>query len=207
MCKKIGYEYYCKELFIIKSKMRYSCGSTINFNLESDVIKTNCEFRYYYNKTDIKPIVLDGGFQIILANWPNYRKIMCFHNNNIPINIPGHPYVLMNRSILCNCDIEAESNFLLELLAACEGPETKTDLEMHFTVNLAFVNYFDDMIEELGKQISLNWTTQEQMLPISLKTFEISPNLINALKTLQDLAIQYRNKKNILDKKDQDLDK
>ena len=59
----------------------------------------------------------------------------------------------MNHSILCNCDIEAESNFLLESLAACEGPETKTDLEMHFTVNLAFVNYFEDMIEELGKQI------------------------------------------------------
>ena len=53
----------------------------------------------------------------------------------------------MNQSILCNCDIEAESNFLLELLAACEGPEAKTDLEMHFTGNLAFVNYFEDIIE------------------------------------------------------------
>ena len=60
----------------------------------------------------------------------------------------------MNRSILCNCDIEAESNILLESLAACEGPETKTDLEMHFTINLAFVNYFNDMIEELGIPIS-----------------------------------------------------
>ena len=48
---------------------------------------------------------------------------MCSHNNNIPINIPGHPYVLMNQSILCNCDIETESNFLLESLAACEGPD------------------------------------------------------------------------------------
>ena len=112
---------------------------------------------------------------------------MCSHNNNIPINIPGHPYVLMNQSILCNCDIEAESNFLLESLAACEGPEAKTDLEMHFTVNLAFVNYFEDIIEELGKQISLNWTTQESILPILLETFEISPNLINAPKTLRDL--------------------
>ena len=94
----------------------------------------------------------------------------------------------------------------MESLAACEGPVTKTDLEMHFTVNLALVNYFDDMIDELGKQISLNWTTQEQILPISLKTFEISPNLINDPKTLRDLAIQYRNKKNILDKKEQELD-
>ena len=207
MCKRIGYKYYCKELFIIKSKTRYSCASAIYFNLELDVIKANCEFWYYYNKTDIKPTILDGGFQIILANWPTYRKIMCSHNNHIPINIPGHPYILMNQSILCNCDIEAESNFLLESLAACEGPVTKTDLEMHFTVNLAFVNYFDDMVNELGKQISLNWTTQEQILPISLKTFEINPNLINAPKTLQELAIQYKNKKNTLDKKEQNLDK
>ena len=207
MCKRIGYEYYCKELFVIKSKMRYSCTSAIYFNLELDVIRVNCEFQYYYSKTDIKPTILGGGFQIILANWPNYRKIMCSHNNNIPVNIPGHPYVLMNQSILCNCDIEAESNFLLESLAACKGPDAKTDLEMHFTVNLAFMNYFDDILENVGKQISLNWTKQEQILPILLETFEISPNLINAPKTLQDLAVGYRNKKNILDKEECNSDK
>ena len=97
MGTKIGYEYYCKELFVVKSETRYSCARAIYFNLELDVIRANCEFQYYYNKTDIKCTVLDGGFQIILANWPNYRKIMCSHNNNIPINIPGHPYILMNR--------------------------------------------------------------------------------------------------------------
>ena len=122
---------------------------------------------YYYNKTDIKPFILDGGFQIILANWPNFRKIICLHNNNIPINIPGHPYVLMNRSILCNCDAEAKSNFLLESLAACKGSETKTDLEMYFTLNLAFMNYFDDTIEEIGIPILRNWTTKEKIFPIN----------------------------------------
>ena len=74
----------------------------------------------------------------------------------------------MNQSILCNCDIEAESNFLLESLAACKGPDAKTDLEMNITVNLAFMNYFNNILENLGK----------------LETFEISPNLINAPKTL-----------------------
>ena len=107
---------------------------------------------------------------------------------------------------MCNCDIEAESNFLLESLAACKGPDAKTDLEMHFTINLAFMNYLDDILENLGKQISLNWTTQEQILPILLETFEISPNLINAPKTLRDLAVSYKNKKNILDKEEQNLD-
>ena len=207
MCKRIRYEYYCEELFMIKSKTRYSCASAIYFNLESEVIKVNCEFQYYYNKTDIKRAVLDGGFQIILANLPNYRKIMCSHNNNIPINISGHPYVLMNQSILCNCNIEAESNFLLESLAACEDPETKTDLEMHFTVNLAFVNYFENLLEETSKPISRNWTTQEQILPISLKIFEIDPKLTNAPKTLRELVIQYKGKKDALDKKEQDLEK
>ena len=121
---------------------------------------------------------------------------MCLHNDNIPINIPGHPYVLMNQSILCNCDIKAENNFLLVSLGACEGSETKTDLEMHFTLNVAFVNYFDDMMEELGIPVSQNWTTQEQILPLSLETFEINPNLFNAPKMLEDLAIQYQNKRN-----------
>ena len=153
---------------------------------------------------DIKATILDGGFQIILANWSNYRKIMSLHNNNILINIPGHPYVLMHRSILCNCNIKAESNFLLESLAAREGSETKIDLEMHFTINLAFMNYFDDMIEELGIPISWNWTTHEQILPFSLKTFEISSNLLNSPKTLQDLTVQYHKQRNILNKKEQE---
>ena len=125
-CKKIGYEYYCEELFVVKSKTRYSCTSAIYFNLDPKIIKENCEFLFYYNKTDMKPAMLDGRQQIILANWPSYKKIMCVYNNNIPINIPSHQYVLLNRSILCNCDLEAESNFLLESLAACKNSKQQS---------------------------------------------------------------------------------
>ena len=49
-CKKIGYEYYCKELFVVKSKTRYSCASAIYFNLGPEIIKENCEFKFYFNK-------------------------------------------------------------------------------------------------------------------------------------------------------------
>ena len=63
----------------------------------------------------------------------------------------------MNRSICCNCDVEAKSNFLLESLAAREGSEIKMDLEMYFTVNLAFVNYFDDTIEEFYNMMKFNF--------------------------------------------------
>ena len=109
------------------------------FNSNCD-IKENCDFYYYHNRSDVTPSVLDGGREIILANWPNYIRIICTYNNNILVNIPSHSYVLLDRNILCNCDIEAESNFLLELLTACKEHE-KPDLEMYFTVNLVFVDY------------------------------------------------------------------
>ena len=144
--------------------------------------------------------MLDGGHQIILANWPIYKKIICSHNNNIPINIPSHPYVLLNRHILCNCDIEAENYLLLELLAACkEKPGPKPDLEMYFTVNLAFVHYFNKAIDNLEVTVLRNLTTQEQMLPITLEKFEFSPRLLNAQKTLRDLVNQYNKKRQIQD--------
>ena len=86
-CKKIGYEYFCEEVFVVKSKRKYSCASTVYFNSNHD-IKENCDFYYYHNKTDVMLSVLDGGKQIILANWPNYKRMICTYNNNIPINIP-----------------------------------------------------------------------------------------------------------------------
>ena len=60
------------------------------------------------------------------------------------------------------------------------------------------MNYFDKAIEELGTPVLRNWTTQELVLPFSTETFEISPNLFNAPKTLKDLVNQYKNKEKIL---------
>ena len=117
-CKRIGYEYFCKELFVVKSKHKYSCATTVYFNSNHD-IKEHCDFRYYFNKSNVTPSVLDRGHQIILVNWPHCKRIICTYNNNIPVNIPSHPYILLDRNILCNCDIEAKSNFLLETLEAC----------------------------------------------------------------------------------------
>ena len=106
-----------------------------------EIIKQNSNFLFYYNKTDITLTVLDSGNEIILANWPTNKHIICSINNNILIEIPSHPYVLVNRSVLCNCGIEAENNYLLESLAACHNSDSK--LVMYFTVNNAFTNYLN----------------------------------------------------------------
>ena len=87
-CKRICYEFYCEELFVVKHKTSHSCESAIYFNLDTDIIKENYNFRFYYNKTDIMPTVLDDGNEIILANWPNNKHIICTINNDIPVKIP-----------------------------------------------------------------------------------------------------------------------
>ena len=161
-CKRIGYEFYCKELFIVKHKSKYSCESVIYFNLNTDTMKENCNFKFYYNKTDISPAVLDGGNEIILANWPNDKHILSSINNDIPVRIPSHPYILINRSVLCNCGIEADNHYLLESLAACDNINSK--LTMYFTINTAFANYLDmfpNLTESLELPIIKNTTTFE----------------------------------------------
>ena len=197
-CKRIVNEYFYEELFVFKSQNRYSCASTIYFDLGSEIIKEKCEFNFYFNKTDVKPVVQDGGYQINLADQPSYKRIICAHNNNILIDIPSHPYVLLNRSILCNCNIETESNVLLKSPAGCrEGG--KPDLEMHFIVNLAFVDYLDQLKETIDMPVIRNWTNQEQILPVALKSFEINSSLVQAPRMLKEYVNQYREKRKLLD--------
>ena len=166
-CIKIGYEFYCKELFIVKHKSSYCCESAIYLNLTTDIIKNNCDFDFYFNKTNATPTVLDGGDEIVLANWPNDKHIICNINNDIPIRIPSHPYVLVNRSLLCNCGIEADNHHLLESIAACDNKITK--LVMYFTINLAYTNYLD-ILPNLTDSLPMikDRMRYEQPLPLNL---------------------------------------
>ena len=139
--------------------------------------------------------------QIILANWPNYKGIICTYNNIIPINIPSHPYVLLDRNILCNCDIEAESNFLLESLVACNEHE-KPDLEMYFMVNLAFMDYLEQLNETLTTPINRNWMNAEELIPISLDSFQVSSKLMHTPIMLKDFMEQYQENRMTITKQD-----
>ena len=69
---------------------------------------------------------------------------------------------------------------------------------MYFTVNTAFVNYFDDLIDSLDVPILQNWMTHEQILPISLQSLEFNLNLLQVPKMLKDFVNQYKHKTEIL---------
>ena len=160
----------------------------IYFNLNAETIKENCNFKFYYTKTDITTTVLDGGNENILANWPNDKHIICNINNNIPIKIPSHPYVFVNRSVLGNCGIKAGNHFLPETLAACQ--DTNSKLTMYFTFNTAFVSYLDkfpNLTESLEFPIIRNKTPFEQTLPISLNISKFDPTLLTASCDLKEL--------------------
>ena len=128
--------------------------------------------------------------------------MICNDNHNFPVKIPSHPYVLLRRSVLCNCAIEVDDNFLWESIATCPGKPSA--LTMYYTANTAFMNYSDNWIEEseiekLDMHIFKNWTT-EQVFPIALQTSEFDTKLLQAPKTLKDLVKQHKQKGQLLDK-------
>ena len=59
--KRISYKYYCEKLFVVKSKTRYSCVSSIYFNLDADIIKENCNF-------DFNSITLASNHQFLMVD-------------------------------------------------------------------------------------------------------------------------------------------
>ena len=113
---------------------------------------------------------MDGGDEIVLANWPNDKHIICNVNNDIPVKIPSHPYVPVNISVLCNCGMEANNHYLLESLATYNNKAY--NLVMYFTINMAFTNYLNMLPNPTMPSLIRDRTTYEQPLPVNL-TFPV----------------------------------
>ena len=113
MCKQIRHIYYCEELFLIKHKTKHSCESAIFYNLTADVVYSVCQADYFYNTT-VTPSILDGGSNVLLANMLSPKRFICTKDSPMARPLPSHPYVLVNRSILCNCHLQTGLNYLLK---------------------------------------------------------------------------------------------
>ena len=109
---------------------------------------------------------------------------------------------MVNRSILCNCGIEVENNFLLESLATCH--DANTNLIMYFTVNTAFTNYIDkfNLMEELEFPILTNNTTLEFTLQVFLNKSKFNDSILSVPQTPKDYIAQYKHEKEIFDLKE-----
>ena len=74
------------------------------------------------------------------------------------------------------------------------------------------MNYFDNLveqseIEELDMHIFQNQTTEQQVFPIALQTFEFDTKLLQDPKTLKDLVRQHKQKEQMLEKSKNDDNK
>ena len=147
--------------------------------MDKDIIQHNCDFIFYYNKTDITLTVPDRDNVIILANWPNDKHIICTINNDMPITIPCHPYILVKY-------------------------DANTKLVMYFMINRTFTCYIDqlNLTEDLKFLILTNKTTSEYILPIFLNNSRFDDSLFTAPQTLKDYIAQHKYDKEIFDLKE-----
>ena len=87
--------------------------------------------------------------------------------------------------------LKQKVNFLLESLATCEEHE-KPDLEMYFMVNLAFIDYLEQLNETITTPINRNWTSVKQPIPICLDSFQVSSKLMHVPIMLKGFMEQYQ---------------
>ena len=83
-------------------------------------------------------------------------------------------------------------------------------MTIYYTVNTAFMPYLDTFKEELelpSLEVNQNWTTQKQVLPISLQATPFDSKLLKAPGTLKGLVQQYKQKSNMLDEAQNDTPK
>ena len=112
------------------------------------------------------PSVLDGGPQILLANILTPKRLICTYASDMAHPVPSHDYVLVNRSILCNCHMESGLTYLLKSIAFCET--ASADYTMSFALNLAFLHMIQDLWPGNFLQLPLGMTQEELTFPLDL---------------------------------------
>ena len=149
MCRSIRFNYYCEELFVVKHKSTYGCSSAIFYEMGVKRVTESCEFKYMYNAT-VVPTILDGGKELLLANFNGPRSLKCdTKDGGLAKPASEHTYAVVNREFLCDCQLDLEYASILKQISAC-GDKAHYDLTMRFAVNIAFWLIFQTVQTKVG---------------------------------------------------------
>ena len=174
MCKSIRYTYYCEELFVVKHKSKHSCASAIFYDLGPKVISKNCKFDYTFHKS-VPPVILDGGKDLLLANFHGPRSLKCnSQNGGLARPIPEHTYAVVPRDFLCDCQLDLEHASVLRQLSACSNNSTDT-LHIDFVVNIAFYEILRQHNPRLVSNIKPKVRNKPQSFEIRLSEDKKAP--------------------------------
>ena len=172
MCKSIRHIYYCEELFVIKHKSRHSCVSAIFYNLGPATVTKNCRFDYYYNIT-VPPVILDGGRDVLLANFHGPRSLKCSSvNGGLAKPAPENTYAVVNREFLCDCQLDLEHASVLRQLSSC-SKSSSSKMHMKFTINLAFWEMFKKRSPNSASNIQPQYAEEVQTFSVDLYDLQI----------------------------------
>ena len=172
MCKSIRHIYYCEELFVIKHKSRHSCVSAVFYNLGPATVTKNCRFDYYYNIT-IPPVILDGGRDLLLANFHRPRSLKCSSvNGGLAKPAPENTYAVVNREFLCDCQLDLEHASVLRQLSSC-SKSSSSKMHMKFTINLAFWEMFKKRSPNSASNIQPQYAEEVQTFSVDLYDLRI----------------------------------
>ena len=58
--------------------------------------------------------ILDGGDTLLLSNMDKPWYLHCKEHNNVPIPIPSYDYTVINRWLLCSCQLQRGNELLPE---------------------------------------------------------------------------------------------
>ena len=176
MCKSIRYIYYCEELFVVKHKSKHSCASAIFYELGPSQVIKNCKFDYMYNET-VPPVILDGGKDILLANFQGPRSLKCTSvNGRLAKPAPEHTYAVVDREFLCDCQLYLEHASVLRQLSSCNR-ERSSKLVMQFHVNIAFWELLRERSPQTVELVQPKFTDHRQIFEV--KIFEGKPRRID----------------------------
>ena len=172
MCKSIRHIYYCEELFVIKHKSRHSCVSAIFYSLGPATVTKNCRFDYYYNKT-VPPVILDGGRDVLLANFHGSRSLKCSSvNGGLAKPAPENTYAVVNREFLCDCQLDLEHASVLRQLSSCSR-SSSSKMHMKFTINLPFWEMFKKRSPNSASNIQPQYAEEVQTFSVDLYDLQI----------------------------------
>ena len=147
-CRRFSTTYYCGNLFLVTHRSEHTCESAIYWNKSASLINEKYNFEYDHELTP-ESRVLDTGAYLLLAGLPIPWTFCCTKERQIPNPTEGSPYIIIKRTQLCLCLINAGPYYLQENVLSCE--DKNVDLYKYYTVNMAVVNYFGTQIPEVEK--------------------------------------------------------
>ena len=165
MCKSIGYIYYCEELFVVKHKSKHSCASAIFYELGPQQVIMNCKFDYMYNAT-VPPVILDGGRDVLLANFHEPRSLKCTSiNGGLAKPAPKYTYAVVNGEFLYDCQLDLEHARALRQLSSY-NKDKSSKLVIQFHINIAFWELLRKRSPQIAEQAKPQFTDHRQIFDV-----------------------------------------